>query len=96
MGAHLSTAGRREAARKRRAETRDTALRQAKRRIARPCRFGLPEDALLGMLAFADYPGVAYGSAVCREFRDALQQDQARDLLLLALHRLHRFPSYGW
>ena len=47
MGAQLSTAGRREAARKRRAETRDTALRQAKRRIARPCRFGLPEDELL-------------------------------------------------
>ena len=63
MGAHLSTAGRREAARKRRAETRDTALRQAKRRISRPSRFGLPEDALLGVLAFADYQGVAYGSA---------------------------------
>ena len=90
MGAHLSTAGRREAARKRRAETRDTALRQAKRRISRPSRFGLPEDALLGVLAFADYPGVAYGSAVCREFRDALTKIKPDLLHDLALHR---FPQ---
>ena len=75
---------------KRRAETRDTALRQAKRRIARPCRFGLPEDALLGVLAFADYPGVAYGSAVCREFRDALSKIKPDLLHSLALHR---FPQ---
>ena len=90
MGAHLSTAGRREAARKRRAETRDTALRQAKRRISRPSRFGLPEDALLGVLAFADYAGVAYGSAVCREFRDALSKIKPDLLHALALHR---FPQ---
>ena len=90
MGAHLSTAGRREAARTRRAEKIDTVLRQAKRRISRPSRFGLPEDALLGVLAFADYPGVAYGSAVCREFRDALTKIKPDLLHSLALHR---FPQ---
>ena len=87
MGAQFSSEARREAARKRRSENIATQLRRAKRRISRPSRFGLPEDALLGVLAFADYAGVAYGSAVCREFRDALTKIKPDLLHDLALHR---------
>ena len=90
MGGQFSSEARREAARKRRSENIATQLRRAKRRISRPSRFGLPEDALLGVLAFADYAGVAYGSAVCREFRDALNKIKPDLLHDLALHR---FPQ---